>query len=184
MGTDLVHTFTNWVSYNRGVVIAGLLAAALAIPACIEFKGQSPVTGKPETAAVLAGQEDAEKARLDAELKKAEKLRTVAANALRAEIERRTQEINADYEAAVVDLEAEVQRMQIGFDTAHEQISAKQESLKWWIDSANTVVAAIIPGLAQPLSLVTSLLLGGAILDNRRKDKKIRTAHGPPTTAA
>lgn len=178
MAEDIVHRVTNLISYNRGVVIAALVAAALAIPACIEFKGESPVTGKPETAATLATQEEAEQKRIDAEIKKAERLRTASADALRRELEHRTAEINNSYEETVIDLAEEQARLEAGFTAGHEQIAAKQDSLKWWIDSANTVVATINPGLAQPLSLVTSLLLGGAIYDNRRKDRKIKNATG------
>jgi hypothetical protein len=173
---DIIHIITNWLDHNRYTAIASLLAVIITLPACVQMRGTSPVTGKEESALVLEKEEAQVKAELKARVDKAEKAKATSAAQLRAEFEQRAAAINAAHEEEIIDIGLETEKYAAGFQVAQEQIEAQASKWEWALDASNTVVGIVAPQLAPVWATATTLIAGGLFGDNRRKNQKLKEA--------
>lgn len=144
-----------WIEHNQGLVVAGALCLFLAgCDSLFPVTTPSPTTGQPATIDELQQQLNTAYRERD---KQATALQQQADNAL----------------SALKAFNIETDSLEQSFQNAAETIETKQQQ--------RYAVLEMISGIAQnsgvPMAptIATTLLAGGAIWDNRRKNLTIRT---------
>lgn len=159
-----------WVSYNRYLAIASLLAGAVLLfsTAC-EPRAISPFTDEPATQPQLVAQTQAYQAQLDARVKSAE----------------------LTYQDTLAQLQADATSHQVSAAAALDEIIQKKQAIHLAIESLATVAStAAGPQYASMIGSavgIAGVLLGlGAAADSQRKDSVILSIKGkaePPAAA-
>lgn len=161
---DLFHRVCNWVSYNRYLAI-GLVVGCIAAYGLVgcQMKTQSL---KEPTKQVTATELKAEVADKNLELEKAAADLNVEKAKVQAEIEK--------YNANVTALNKQVQARQEDL-AKKEQIRAEVLQAAGGLITTAVTGGTVTPGAAvgTVLQMLSLAVAGGAVLDNRRKDKKI-----------
>ena len=152
--TDYVHASMKWLSNNRYTVLATLVAGASVFLASCSFKAKDPLTGTQATKEELVANVDAVAKTSVSKYKKLE----ATFQAELASLQEADARTIAQYEAAIADVE----RQQ---ETWTSVIS--------WVGQIPAVSGN--PLLGGALGLAGSVFGLGAVADNRRKDKIIKT---------
>lgn len=148
---DWIHSALKWMSYNRWTVIAFVMGVSLFAGVSCSSTAPSPITGKPVTASQLG----------------VEKEQWVEAAKLRAE------KLETDYKTGMSALESEARSLDVAFDASFAEIE-KQDGLKLAILEMVGKFTATMPGASEALGIASLLFTGGVIVDNRRKDKRLK----------
>jgi len=147
--TDLWHKLMQWVDYNRGLVVGLVLALALSawIAGC-----------QPKAPSVLKPGE------------------SVTATELSAEIA----EVQAQVATETSALAAKAEALNTKIDISVEEIARQQEQRRQLLEIGGGAAQLIASGQATPASIIGSIIqaiallgFGGAVYDNRRKDRVI-----------
>lgn len=163
---DIINKATKLFDHNRGLAFGLIgLAACLYIPSCAAWDGEvvSSQTGEVVNADEREGEY--------VEIKKT--------------LQTRAQEL----EATILALSNEYENIAEQSDTLDEEFVEDMERIQSEIDartegimSISTAAAQQVPGLAWLLPWVgigTTAVAGGAVFDNRRKDKIIKKVKAP-----
>jgi len=152
---DFVHKTLNWADHNRWLVAAAIIGIALSV-ALIGCQATTQSVLHPETQVTAA------------------------------ELDREALTVQMEAELALKKLEGQTQQLKL----AKADIQRQQElraQIVGIVGAVGTAAAegAVSPasGIAAAVQLLTLLALGGAVLDNRRKDKVIADATPPATPA-
>lgn len=194
---DWIHKFTNWLSYNRYLALAVIVASVfLVLPAC-EFTATSPKDGSKKTENALLTDLQSETQRIKAKLQDAERMRDKAV----ADAERRRdselRRIAEEYESSVADLTIEYQQLYSdesnnlsSFTEQTQDALAEIEGKKELLGGAFKLVDGMVKTLGvaagpEVLGLwsgASTLIAAGLFGDNRRKNKKIAELQASTTT--
>lgn len=146
---DLLHRSLKWVSYNRNIVIGVVLTAMILLPS---FACQS------KTGSILSPGKQVTRQQLNMEGETAQ------------------QEI----EILWATLESKMATYSSGLEAGHADLDAQDEQRVQVTSFLGGLATSAIEGTINPLQAVTSAVSlaalfigGGAVLDNRRKDKVI-----------
>ena len=160
---DPVHKITKWISYNR------YTAAALSV-----FMGMS---------VWLIGCESKTAGLIDPGVK-----------VTRAQFQREILVVQGTISARRADLKTEIEKLNQettllnqSVELADDDLTQQDEARQAFVVFGSGLVQSIITGTVNPMAITTSLVtlagvlgVGGLALDNRRKDKKIKSSGQPP----
>lgn len=153
--TDYVHEILKWVSYNRYTVAATTVAGLFLGLASCQFTAKDPLTGEKVTKEVL-------QATLEAKAKS-----SVAGY----------DKMLADYKAALAVAQENDSVLFARYESAMNQIDQQKQfwqGVIQWVEQIPAVSGN--PLLGGALGLGGTLFGIGTLADNRRKDRKIKTA--------
>lgn len=163
---DLIHKLLKFIDHNRYVVSFAVVALVLVLS----------VSGCQATVASPISGESVTKAQLTAEAK-----------ARRVELRQKAEKAKQAYEAELSTIEAEGEKLDLQLEPAYAEIERRQEA----VEKALGVAAGVVRTVGGPYTdlLISAIGIGGlmigggAVADNRRKDKVIRQQKEPAVAA-
>lgn len=186
---DLIHTLSNWFSHNRYTAVAILAAVFVVFAASCQVTTASPESGKKATAAELKTELDsktredvsaleaAKKAR-DEEVVKSTRSRDAALAEIAAKYQTSIEEAASRLDIVAAAVANKMQDRQAKYAVAADDIARKQaivDSVLGWVNQiGGTLSAGAGPLGTSAWALAATLLAGGVIGDNRRKDAIIK----------
>ena len=158
---DFFSPVLKWIDHNRWLTVGIVLSVVV----CSWGFGCESMTKS------LSGEDDVDRARFTAEIAD-----------VQAGLERDAVALQAKHEAEIATLEAAVKsgeaKIAIGLDDLNQQDEQRQRIFEF----VGSLVTAAAAGTVNPATLiagavpiVATLVGGGAVIDNRRKDKVITT---------
>jgi hypothetical protein len=176
---SIVDRLFKGLDHNRYTAIAASLGVTLVSFAGCQVTATSPYTNQPATRDQIELQRiDFEREQLLAKAKRESDAKR-RIDAITTAAAQEIAEITSDIEFAGQSDEAAKARLEAQAELAKRDIERRENAIVDALDFVNTLpVIQANPALATAISLATTALFGGAMLDNRRKDKVIAKKKG------